>query len=89
MDRYLLKGKFDEDICHGAETLPGTLFGTHVLGLAKVKQVDESERCEETWISSKFLLRQNYLLEYKDHDKDGAFPRSWLFLNPVFTSNRE
>jgi hypothetical protein len=86
MDRYLLKGKFDEDICHGAETLPGTLFGTHVLGLAKVKQVDESESCEQTWISSKFLLRQNYLLEYKDHDKDGAFPRSWLFLNPIFTS---
>ena len=69
------------------ETNTGTVFGTYVLGEASAKQVDENENSQDSWSVSKFALRHNYLVEFKNEDEDEkSFPRSWLFLSPFFCS---
>ena len=82
MDRVLTQGKNSS-----IESNTGTIFGAYLLGEGSAKQVHDKENTQDSWSKSKFILRHNYLLEFKVEDEgDNSFPRSWLFLSPSFCS---
>ena len=58
------------------------LFGKITLGKAIVAILGTQKFTDETygWLSGKFVIRQNYLLEYKEHDDTGSRPHGYAHL---------
>lgn len=78
----------DDDSSLGTNDLPSpddnssSLFGKITLGTATVAILGTQKFTDETygWLSGKFVLHQNYLLEYKEHDDLDIRPYGYAHL---------
>lgn len=83
-----LSSSDDDDSSLGTNDLPSpddnssSLFGKITLGTATVAILGTQKFTDETygWLSGKFVLHQNYLLEYKEHDDLDSRPYGYAHL---------
>lgn len=62
------------------EDYTDSAFGTVELGKATVKYVGAQQHYSGSWVTCKFLLKQNYLLEYNADGSVTAAPRGFAHL---------
>jgi hypothetical protein len=69
---------FQNETCYTSNSI----FGMTDLGSAEVAQIVSKGLLEENynWSSGIFILRQNYLLEYDEHDCAASRPKGFAFL---------
>lgn len=90
---FSLMGGEDTDTRHPlAPMAPDTLiFGKVILGEATVAHIVSKGLVEEeyAWSEGTFVLRQNYLLEYKSGDDVKSRPRCFAFLQNASVRRHE